>query len=315
MVIINSHEEAMSYIKGEYERVASLAKEEVPKVMKVEPCKFQLTWGTHHLEIKTYYNGSKPPETTEQFNNQLAKYLTSLDAEKKRLLAVHEANLPAIENNKKVRAKVTQVMQAIGIPNSYSERDYSSKARTPKYNTKSAGYLSDLARNVTDTDGYDSAVQSANYAAQQATDYVRHAVALLGQKEREAAIAEQKRKNEMVIVHMRVKYECEPEASPRAVLDAILDKNKYLRLAHYLELNRGDWSEGSDYAEQGLYGFSIETPLDQEIYDVNKALCDDWEGDGRVFRDNEHNYSTIFALVEDDKLMKDYQTVKEMIEW
>ena len=65
----------------------------------------------------------------------------------------------------------------------------------------------------------------------------------------------------------------------------------------------------------GLRDFVIETPLDREIFDTNQALCECWDGDGRVFRDNEYNYNTIFALVEDDKLMKDYQTVKEMIEW
>jgi hypothetical protein len=131
----------------------------------------------------------------------------------------------------------------------------------------------------------------------------------------EAKIKEEKRK-EVVLVHLRVKYGADPEDSAKDVLyDHVLPKNKYLRLYHYLLANRGDWSEGYDYAEQGIDGFSIETEEDRRIYDAIRDVIDNSDGfvDGRVFRDMELGYGHIFGLVKDETLMADYNTLTSYI--
>jgi len=81
----------------------------------------------------------------------------AFDAKKKEVDEAHEKNLPAIENNKALRKKVELMMHAIGIPDSWSERDWKSRARTPKYIKHTAGYLGDLNRNCPVDDGYERA--------------------------------------------------------------------------------------------------------------------------------------------------------------
>jgi hypothetical protein len=92
----------------------------------------------------------------------------------------------------------------------------------------------------------------------------------------------------------------------------LLNKNKYLRLAHFLEANRGDWSEGCDYAETGLNGFTVETDEDREIQKEISALCSDWDGDGRCFRDCKWNYGALYQKVPPE-LLADYQKVAGLI--
>ena len=57
--------------------------------------------------------------------------------------------------------------------------------------------------------------------------------------------------------------------SAEDILDVILEKDKYLRLAHYLLKNREDWNDGYSYAESGLNGFDVETETDKLIEDDN----------------------------------------------
>jgi hypothetical protein len=104
-----------------------------------------------------------------------------------------------------------------------------------------------------------------------------------------------------------------PSGLPSAddLLDAILNKNKYLYLAHYLSLNRDDWNDGYSYAETGLNGFSVETEEDIEIYADVYSYFEDFS-DGRVWRDSEWNYTRLFSMVPAD-LMEDYSKVNEYI--
>ena len=76
----------------------------------------------------------------------------------------------------------------------------------------------------------------------------------------------------------------------------ILKQDKYLRLSYFLRKNRNDWSEGPYFAERGLDGFEIANERDQIIFDQLSDLIEDWDGDGRVFRDCTWNYEAIQSL-------------------
>jgi len=87
-------------------------------------------------------------------------------------------------------------------------------------------------------------------------------------------------------------------------IEATLLKNKYLRLAYYLNKNRNDWSDGHSYAESGLSGFAVEKQIDSDIYnDISSYIDDGWDGDGRVFRDCKYNYTVLYGMVEDKSLV------------
>jgi hypothetical protein len=89
--------------------------------------------------------------------------------------------------------------------------------------------------------------------------------------------------------------------------EILLKKNKYLRLAYFLEKNRGDWTDGPSYAENGLSGFTVETLDDHLIFvDIND-LIEDWGGDGRCFRDCTWNYGRIYSEFVPPELLADFQ--------
>jgi hypothetical protein len=99
------------------------------------------------------------------------------------------------------------------------------------------------------------------------------------------------------------------------VAEMLAHKSKYLFLARYLAKNRGDWTDGYSYAQQGLDEFDIgPTPIDKEIVEEISGLIRNWDGDGRVFRDCEWNYDRIFAHVAEimPELYADYCKIHEM---
>jgi hypothetical protein len=121
------------------------------------------------------------------------------------------------------------------------------------------------------------------------------------------AVEAEKRRGTLVL-----KYELPYEATWDAILNELLGKNKYLRLAHYLQLNRGDSSDGYAYASEGLDGFKAESDEDKAIHRDLYGCIEDWDGDGRVFRDTSWNYDRLFAMVP-EKLMADYRIANEQV--
>jgi hypothetical protein len=117
-------------------------------------------------------------------------------------------------------------------------------------------------------------------------------------------LAEQAAKNEAVALQRQrlcgvlcAKYALAIDSEPNEILNTILDKNKYLRLAYYLEKNRSDWNDGPYYAECGLEKFPVVSDIDREISKEISGHISDWDGDGRVFRDCKWNYSALYEMV------------------
>lgn len=294
-----------------YDLQKSKADDTIPKIMKVEPCK-GIEFHSTSLEFKDGWGSRKEPTTLDGWNQALERFYKEVNGKVEAINAVHAANQQAIETNRAITAKVTLIMRELGIPGTYQERDYASRAQRPKYNTKAAGYIGDLSRNIVVNDGFEAAISSASRAKSAAKEFHAKKIAGLAQKEREEASAKAKIKADNVLVHMRVKYKCEPEDSVSEILSAIIEKNKYLFLAHWMQENRLDWNDGPSSARTGLDGFSVETEEDQKIYDAVYSRIDDWDGDGRVFRDMEYSYDVIYGMVDDTELMADYQRIAEI---
>ena len=127
----------------------------------------------------------------------------------------------------------------------------------------------------------------------------------------------QRKENERLLAFMLSQYELGITADWDDLQYAIINKNKYLYLAHYLMMNRGDWNDGYSYAETGLNGFIIETEQEQEIYDcINNIITTYEDTDGRYFRDCLWNYDVLYGIVKEQNpaLYEDYQKVREHIE-
>ncbi len=243
-----------------------------------------------------------------------AKALRELEAARAKDVEAHERNLPQNEINKQIREKIIAVMKEAGIPDSYSERDTKSRARFPKNIRKDAGYLGDLGRNVKISDGFDSATQTYNMLKSRYDEYAKRAeqedAKRQAEKEREAAAALERRRNDLKLAEIILRYGLSETTDWSDVLDALRQKDQRLDLAVAMSQTRGDWSEGYYRVSDAISRFVVSTPQDAEIQtDILACFNDDI--DGRVFRDTTWNYSRLFSEAEDQQLSKDIQTAME----
>lgn len=237
----------------------------------------------------------------------------TLDAKKREVDELHEKNLPDIENNKALRKKVELVMHAIGIPDSWSERDWKSRARTPKYIKHTAGYIGDLKLNCPIDDGYEAACEAYKRFQERIEKYAKENEAndIAAQKAKEAKKREEKRKR--ILATLVVKLGLPFDSEAHDILNHILGKNKLLRLAHAMRQTRNDWNDGPYRVDDALFGSDDDT--EKAINADVASYLSEFE-DGRVFRDCTWNYDRIFSLIAetDPDLISDYNQAYEVVE-
>jgi len=237
--------------------------------------------------------------------------LRELETARARDVALHEANLPALANNRIIAAQIIALNESIGMPKRWTERDRNSRARYPKTIGHDAGYLSDVAREVKTDDGFDLATHSYNGMK---ADYDRYAESgkteaeqIARRREAEQQQLVERRKADMELAGLLLRYELPIESSWSDVLEHLRGKDQRIDLAVAMQQTRGDWSEGPYRVRDALNGFTIQTDEDKEIAaDVASQLYD--FDDGRCFRDCTWNYSRLFASVADQQLATDAQT-------
>lgn len=275
------------------------------KIMAVKPCTaiggVMSSPQSYASSMPRCYSTPKPSVVAAHALRELAK---ALEADR----ATHEANLPAIENNREVVARVKAMMDEIGMPARWSERDTRSKARYPKTISRDAGYLTDLAREVITDDGW---AHRERQHAQLLERYEAYAAESAQADERAQAAAErerramiEKRKADMELAALLLRYELPIDSSWSDVVEVLRSKNQRLDLAVAMRQTRMDWSEGPYRVRDAVDRFTIETDEDKAIInDVIDGLTD-FE-DGRVFRDCTWSYDALFASVADRQLVAD----------
>lgn len=262
------------------------------------------------FQSKNSYGTASDMASVAAVEKRKAEILSLIDKVESDSAEVEQFNKIADANNKAIHEKIRLMMQHIGVPNTYRVRNTKSKSMYPKYDTVCAGYISDLTNHVPLVSQYGKPDIKALKVAldssyREALRKVMAAEQIKIKKEEDAQKMHQ-------IALLRAKYTPENATSDEhEILSAILEKDKYLRLAYYLEKNRNDWSDGPDYATAGIDSFEVDTSVDELIFDEIKGLIDSWDGDGRVFRDCEYNYNFIYSIVRDESLKKDLATYKE----
>lgn len=290
-----------------------------PKPMKFEgelpikrqykiPTDSDLSYSNCWFCNKDYYSNYKEITDTKSLDARLQVIQEQINKYESDLKTTLEKDLIVVEHNKAIHQKVIAMMKDLGIPDTYTKREYGRTGK-PKDTRESAGYLGDLTRNIPISPrmaniAYE--VDSLRRTAQTKYDEIKRKAI---EAERQAAKEKQAAERMHHLAMLRVKYTPDnPLSDKYDILEGCLSKNKYLMLAHYLQANRNSWVDGCSYAEQGLNNFTVETAEDKEIYDSLSALCEDFE-DGRVFRDCEYNYGVLFGMVEDKTLLNDYQEI------
>lgn len=276
-----------------------------------------LTYPSYWFKEYSYYSSSSGQDitTVAKLDSRRLELLTLVDKLEADIQTTIDSNAAAIENNKKIVDKVTMMMEHIGISRAYTTHEYkTSRSRTKTSTNHTAGYMQDLWRcipvsikgNKPDTKQLRDSIEKA-YNTQ---------IASVRAIEAAKAKADMEVKNTHALALLRAKYTPDNAFSDKTdIQEVIINKNKYLRLAHYLECNRNDWNDGCEYADNGLTYFTVSTTLDESIYDELDGLISNWDDhrDGRIFRDCQYNYTYLYSLVEDEQLMKDYQEITNLI--
>ncbi|NLS19856.1 hypothetical protein HGP16_25285 [Rhizobium sp. P40RR-XXII] len=240
-----------------------------------------------------------------------ARANSELEAARQKDIDAHERNLPKIEINRQLREKIVAIMKEAGIPDSYSERDMKSRSRFPKNIRYDAGYLGDLNRNVKITDGFDAATWTYNSLKARYDEYAKQAeqedARRKADQDREAAAALEKRRNDLKLAEIIIRYGLDEAIDWDGALAALREKDQRLDLAAAMYQTRGDWSDGYYRVSDALGRFTVATPEDAAIQtDILSCFNDDI--DGRIFRDTAWNYSRLFSEAADQQLSKDVQT-------
>lgn len=241
----------------------------------------------------------------------------SPDAARRAAERAHQESLPIVEQNKaiiatneRVKARLIEVITNAGLPKTVSVRRARSRY---KWDSVDTDWHSAIRSHIPTNDQWLLLHDSYTSWLSQCDNWERQINEERASKER--AAREEKRKVDVEIFRrvMVAKYQMDADSGIWSVRERILQENKYLRLAHYLQLNRGDWSDGCDYARSGLAGFTVESDMDREIESELRGFCSDWDGDGHIFRDCTWNYTRLFEMAEKQapELIADYRKLQE----
>jgi hypothetical protein len=207
-------------------------------------------------------------------------------------------------------------MSEIKMPTTFRERDMKSRARYPKYNHHDAGWIGDIRRSVIVNDGYENAkTKYENYLTHYKSFEMKALQDEAAEKqklEREKEKELEKRKSDIELATILVRYNLPIDSSWDDVLDALRSKDKKINLAFAMRNVRGDWNDGCGEVEGAL--FDPTNTIEREIISDVQARIDNFNDncrDGRVFRDTEWNYDAILATVEDKQLLKDAETAHD----
>lgn len=317
MKYVKNVDEAFDFVKGLMTALEKKAESNIPSVMKMNKITMPSVANTYAANAFKYGSSyyERDPKTIEEVETKLSQLLEKAELERLKVVAEHEANLPAIENNQKAREKITQIMKDIGIPSNYSTSEFKTqRSRTKTTTTHAAGYIGDLQRNIPVSDESERMLTLIKSAVD---SFKRHADTLkanIRKELQEAEKTEKAKKEVLAKARLQVKYNLTEDFEWSDVLEVLDNKDKYFKLARAMEETRNDWNDGYGRVQYAISGFQVETEEDKEIFEEIYELSHEYEDiDGRVFRDCEYNYSFLYGKV-GEEILSDYETLKSYYE-
>lgn len=256
-----------------------------------------------------FYYREVQPTTDQLYTFAMNRIKESREAD----LTVHNANVHGLYANKIIAKNVLQLMQQIGMSETFRERDLKSRARIPKYNNRMAGYITDIQREIIRDDGYETNMKKYDecekYYKDQLDNFLAEEVVKKNKNDKEEQKKKDERKAILEIATLILRYSLPEDSDWSDIYEALLKKDKYLDLASAMLSVRNNWNDGSDRVESALGRFKVETDEDKEIDSCIGNLLTNWDNEGRVFRDCEFGYDYLFSKVE-SQLYKDYDLVQ-----
>lgn len=271
--------------------------------------------GMHSTNPESYRStsGSYSKPTSKTL---AALFLRLLEEARAKDVAAHEANGDAMESNKLLAADVRTYMESIGMPHLWTEKVRTGRSMYSKTVTHNAGYLDDISRNLVTEDGYAAATTAYERLRQTHREYSLKA----DQEEAQAAAARERqveadkaaRRANIELATIILRYSLDIDSTWDDVLDSLTAKDARLNLAVVMQRCRESWEDGPKPVFRALY--EPTTDLDREIVKSVRETCEDWDGDGRCFRDCTWSYTRIYERVTDQQLVTDVQLAMQRVE-
>lgn len=230
-------------------------------------------------------------------------------------LLTHLENINIAKENDQLLTNIFNLLEKAGIRRShYGYKTKRSSKQTELY----YNFPSEIRAQISTTYREDTLEERKKELLKQVDSIWNQEMKKVEDERKEKERVEKEKKENRTLALLLAKYDLDIESDWEDLLDTIIEKNKYLFLAHRLEQNRGDWTDGCSYAESGLDNFTIETEEDQKIHENIYYYISTWDQhmDGRVFRDCTYDYGTIFGIAaeKDSDLYTDYETVKQKVD-
>lgn len=262
------------------------------------------------LAMKPYpYDGSKASVKDYRTPSAARSELTELFELSK---SIGEENKQAAAHNLQVLEKLKAIIAAMGIPTTVRRRK--PKSRSWATETVTCDWFAEMQMAFPLSDGWQRIEDRHKEKLEAIAQWEKQDEAAKRTAQLQREEQERKDKYTRLAASMATRYGLTPIAEPDDVFNAVLEADKYLRLAYWLQRNRGDWNEGPHYASVGLRTFTEEDDRDRAVVECVSGDIDDWCGDGRIFRDNEWNYGRLFEIAgeRNPQAMADYTALSEV---
>lgn len=269
------------------------------------------TWQKKFEELQATFAGKKVQElkpyllTTKRYADDIerdpssARSAINADYEKDKI--IHEENRAIAESNAATVQAVITLIAGLGLPTRVSSWERG-RIKWKEADWKQFFNAVPTMLKVNINDVYKDLIRRCDESEKKKAE---------ADRQKKAAEEREQKKQETLkyIGTLEAKYG-QSFSSPYEAKQFLLSKDKYLRLAYYLQKNRGDWSDGADYAREGLRDFTIETDVDRKIHAEISDIIMDFE-DGRSFRDCEWNYTVLFGM-SDETVKAEFDRLQEL---
>lgn len=314
MSYVKSIEDALEYIKSEKEKlekkISTVGLPAKPLLPYNTLIPASLAYQSQWFQYKAYYDGWTDFSTVKEITNQLEKYKTEINAAIGGIKKIQEQNLEIIAHNNQVKTNIIEFMKICDIPSKYWTSEFKSNRSMKKTTVEhAAGFMQDINRIIQTNDYAPQHLRTLEKLTADVTKVAQEKIAAITAKEKVAANIKAQEDKDKFLAVIKVKYNISFDSDASDLLEHLLDKCKYLRLADTMYDIRGSFDR---FDRHLLDGFEVVSDTDKEIDEDISECIENWDGDGRIFRDTAWNYDRIFELVNED-LYKDYVKLKEYV--
>lgn len=293
----------VEYYENEIEKLKSL--QTIPSITPLEKYKFETQEFSFHKYVKNTYSGEFHVEgptqkftiktvTARQYSDSFYVCVSSDDEIHAAIAAdveIHKTNDDIGSANAKVYAWFQNMLRTLGIPEKI--RDEKSRARVQPYITNPVYYALSFP--------HDTAPNWSGFNVSQ-RKYKQILADQKRVKEEKARQDESARQKLVALAEICVEFgfDIQKVKDLSDALNMLREKDTFFNLGCAMLACRNDFSE-SRGVRDALSGF-IENHYTRLYNEIN-SLCENYDGDGRVFRDCEFNYTYIFSELVDKKIM------------